>query len=317
MFDILAISGPIYLAILLGFATVRGGLFSAVDNRAFGKFVLHIALPAMLFNILAQRPVGEILNASYALAYLAGSLVVVGLGLLWCRRVKRLDATTSAVQVMGMACSNSGFVGFPIVLLTFAPVAGIALALNMVVENILLIPLLLAVAERSRGGSGHWLRVVADSLTRLARNPLIIGMLAGLAVSVSGLTLPPVLARTVSLFAGASGALSLFVIGGALVGLPLRGMLREAAPIAVGKLLGLPVAVLLAVHALPLVGMPPLEPSMRKAAVLMAAMPTMGIYPILAMQYGKQGLAAAAMLLTTAASFVSVNLLLALLRVLP
>jgi len=315
VFDILGITGPIYLAIFLGYATVRWGLFSATDMRAFGKFVLNLALPAMLFNALAQRPIVDILNAGYALAYLGGSLLVIGIGWFGYRRVARRSPVDSAVRVMGMACSNSGFVGFPILLLTVAPVAGVALALNMVVENVLVIPLLLALAER--GQAGHWLQVVGQSLARLVRNPLIIGLAAGLVVSVSGWHLPSPLARTIDLFAMASGALSLFVIGGALFGLPMRGMVRQVAPIVVGKLVLLPLAVFLAVQALPVLGLPALDPALRQAAILLAAMPMMGIYPILSMQYGMQALAASALLVATAASFFTINLLLWLLRYLP
>ena len=310
MLDILGITGPIYIAIGLGFATVRRGWFSAADIRAFGKFVLHLALPAMLFNALARRPIAEILIPGYLLAYLAGSLAVVAGGLFWRRQLCAEPVTLAVVKVMGMACSNSGYVGFPILLLTLAPVAGVALALNMVVENLIVIPLLLALAERGRGEGGAWWQVVTQSLTRLARNPLIIGLAAGLLVSLSGWQLPQGLQRTVDLFAAASAALSLFVIGGSLVGLPLRGMLRAVAPVVAVKLLGFPALVFVAVQALPLLGIPPLSPALQQAAVLMAAMPMMGIYPVLALQYGLQGLAASAMLVATAVSFVTINLLL-------
>src|SRR5450830_1848136 len=80
MLDILAITGPIYIAIALGFFTTRAGLFSKPDMRLFGKFVINLALPAILFNALAKRQIGEILNTGYLLAYLAGSLVTMGLG---------------------------------------------------------------------------------------------------------------------------------------------------------------------------------------------------------------------------------------------
>lgn len=313
MLDILAITGPIYVAILLGFATVRRGWFSAADMRAFGKFVLHLALPAMLFNALVRRPIAEILVPGYVLAYLAGSLVVVGAGMFWRRRLCGEPPATAVVKVMGMVCSNSGYVGFPILLLTLAPVAGVALALNMVVENLIVIPLLLALAERGRGQGGPWWKMAAQTVTRLARNPLIIGLAAGLLVALTGWQLPQPLQRTVDLFAAASAALSLFVIGGSLVGLPLRGMVRTVAPVVAVKLLVFPALVFLAVQALPLLGLAPLSLPLQQAAVLMAAMPMMGIYPVLALQYGLQGLAASAMLVATVASFVTLNLLLWLL----
>jgi len=78
-----------------------------------------------------------------------------------------------------------------------------------------------------------------------------------------------------------------------------------------------PLAVFLAVQALPLLGLPALDPSLRQAAILLAAMPMMGIYPILSMQYGMQSLAASALLVATAASFFTINLWLWLLRYLP
>jgi predicted permease len=136
---------------------------------------------------------------------------------------------------------------------------------------------------------------------------MIIGLSAGLAVSLMGWTLPEPVARTVNLFAVSSGALSLFVIGGALVGLPMRGMGRQVAPVVFGKLLLHPLAVLLATVVLPALGLPAMDPSLRMAAVLMAAMPMMGIYPILAQAYGQAAFSAAALLVTTVVSFFTLS----------
>jgi len=51
--------------------------------RVFGQFVIKLALPALLFSALAKRNINEILNGSYVLAYLGGTLALIGLGLLW------------------------------------------------------------------------------------------------------------------------------------------------------------------------------------------------------------------------------------------
>jgi malonate transporter len=314
MLNILAITGPIYIAIFLGIVTTRTGLFVKADMRVLGKFVINLALPALLFNALAQHPIREILNPGYLLAYLAGSLVVLGLGWVWCRRFANLSQTASTFYVMGMSCSNSGFVGYPILLLTLAPVAGVALALNMMVENLVMIPLLLVLAEHGRSASGKWYDLVGQSLLRLVSNPMVIGLLAGLAISVLGWKLPEPLARTVNLFATSSSALSLFVIGGTLVGLPMQGMVRRVIPIAIGKLFIHPLAVLLAILAMPYLGLPLMNPSLRMAAVLLAAMPMLGIYATLAQAHGHEDFSAAALLVTTAASFVTLSGLLWWLR---
>jgi predicted permease len=137
---ILGITGPIYLVIALGYIATRQGLFAKADMQVFGKFTLKLALPALLFNALSQRSIGEILNGHYLMAYALGSMGVILGGLFWARKVKGHSLSYSSMMAMGMSCPNSGFVGYPIMLLTLGPVAGVALALNMVVENLLLIP---------------------------------------------------------------------------------------------------------------------------------------------------------------------------------
>jgi predicted permease len=316
MLDILAITGPIYITIALGYFLTRRGLFARADMRVLGQFVINLALPALLFNALAQRKLGDILNGRYLMVYAFGSLLVMGLGLLWARRGARLDANTSVFYAMGMSCPNSGFVGYPIALLVIGPVAGVMLGLNMIVENLLLIPLMLALAESS-GGGGRWPAVLRQSLVNLARNPMVLGLLAGFAVSALGWQLPSPVARTVTLFAQASAALSLFVIGGSLAGLHIAGLRRPVVQIAIGKLLLHPLAMLAALLLCEAAGMVPMAQTLRIGVVLTAASPMLGIFPILAQRHGHDGLAAAALLGATVASFFTISTLLWAFRQVP
>lgn len=82
---------------------------------------------------------------------------------------------------------NSGFIGFPLVAQLFGPVnAGIGLALAMVVENFLTLPLSLALADSDLGegaaGQGRAQRLrtaLQQSLRSVLRNPMIWGIVAG------------------------------------------------------------------------------------------------------------------------------------------
>lgn len=309
MFDILVITGPIYLCIAVGYVTTRFGVFARADRQVFGKFVIKIAVPALLCKTLAERPIGEIMNVGYLLAYLAGTFVVIGLGLFWCR-LNRMDRTSSALAVMGMACSNSVFIGYPVILLTVPSAAALSMALNALLENIVVTPLMLVLAESGRVGSGDWYRVLGRSLRRLFFNPIIIGLGCGIAISLLGWKLPEPIGRTLGIFAMSTGGLSLFVIGSTLVGLPMRGMMRRVVPIVVGKLLFHPLAVFLSLLVLPVLGVPPLDPELRTAALLMAAVPMLAIYPIFAQIFGQEEMSAAALLMATAASFFTLSALL-------
>ena len=310
MLDILPITGPIYITILLGYLTTRMGLFAKADMRVIGKFVINLALPALLFKAISERPLAEIFNLSYLLAYLSGSLVVIGCGYLWSRRIGGLSPTAATFSAMGMSCSNSGFIGYSILLLFLEPIAGMCVALNMIVENLVIIPLILMMAEQSQGRDLPWHRLLLRSLMRLAVNPMIIAIALGVTVSVTRTSLPVTVARTVSLLALSSSALSLFFIGGTLVDLPFRSIGSRVLSIVLGKLVLHPIAVFLAILLLPVVGLPALTPSMTRGAVILAAVPMLSVYSILALQYGQQEVSSAAMLVTTALSFFTLSFLL-------
>ena len=312
MFEILAITIPIYVAIALGYGLTRWGIFPKSDMRAFGTFVVKVAMPALLFNALSQRKVSDILNADYVMAYALASLLTLALGIVWALRVGRHSRSMSSCFAMGMSCPNSGFVGYPIILLSLGPIAGVALALNMIVENLLIIPLLLAWAETGQGQQ-RWHQIVVQTLKGMLSNPMIWGIVLGFLFSWFEVQLPASLSRTVTLFAQASGALSLFVIGGSLVGLPVKGMGSNVAQIAVGKLLFHPLVMTFVLWWI----LPIQDPVLRMAALLTCAMPMFGIYPILTQKHGHDGLSAAALLVTTMASFVSLNALLWLLKQYP
>ena len=308
MFDILAITAPIYIAIALGYGLTRWGFFQKTDMRAFGTFVVKVAMPALLFNALSQRKVSDILNAEYVTAYALASLFTLSLSIAWALRVSKVSRSLSSCLAMGMSCPNSGFVGYPVMLLSLGPlasVAGVALALNMMVENLIIIPLLLAWAETGQSKS-RWQGIIWQTLKGMFYNPMIWGIVLGFLFSWFEWQLPSSLDRTVSLFAQASGALSLFVIGGSLVGLPVQGMGPRVSQIAVGKLVLHPLMMLVVMTFL----LPIQDPVLRVAALLTCAMPMFGIYPILTQKHGHDGLSAAALLVTTMASFFTLNALL-------
>jgi malonate transporter and related proteins len=313
MLQILAITGPIYLVIALGFLAGHFGVFSKPDMRVLGTYVVKFALPALVFTALSQRSVNEILDVRYIVDYALGSLVVLLTAFAWGWWRQGKSFTLSALCGMGMSCSNSGYIGYPIAVQLVGPgTAAVGLAMCMVIENLLMIPLTLAMADHSDEGGGtgrpHWGRIVLKSLGQLARNPIILAMLGGFCVALLNLPVSPVLARTINMLAMSSTAVALFVIGGALVDLPLAGMRRDVSAIALGKLLLHPLMVGLMVWLLP-----PLDPALRVVPVVFASVPMLSIYPILAQKYGFEGFCAAALLLATVLSFVSISLILWLL----
>jgi predicted permease len=309
MLEVLSVTLPIFILIALGFAAMRLGATTAADIQALGTFVIRFALPALIFNSLAQRPFAEIANARYLAAYIVGSLAVFAAMFALAHALKPGDRARDAIQALGSSCSNTGFVGYPIALLFVGPRATVAVALTMVVENIIVMPLALALAESGRRAGKKTSAGPRRLVGKLARNPLIIAIVLGAVTSFAGISLPVPLARAVNMLATASSAVALFVVGGMLVGLQVGGVTRDTARIVAGKLLLLPAAVFAAQLALA----PALDPDLRKSMLIFASSPTLSIFPLIGRQYGQERVCAASVVMATALSFLTMSALLLLL----
>lgn len=273
-----------------------------------GTFVIYFALPSLVFKALAERSLSEVLNGPYLAAYAMASLSLFGIGLLLARRWRGLDLSSSAILAMGMAVPNSGFVGYPIAVMVIGPTAALAMALGMLVENLLMIPLALAIAEAGRQDGQGW-TVVRETALRLLRNPLIIAIVLGLGMSLLELRLPVVPARVIEMLAAASAPVALFVIGATLNGMKAGGMAADLAQTSIGKLILHP---LLMFAALSLV--PGVDPLLMVAGVLFASAPMLSVFPILGQRFGLEERCAAALVGCTVLAFFSISVLLALLR---
>ncbi|TIN49796.1 MAG: AEC family transporter, partial [Mesorhizobium sp.] len=74
----------------------------------------------------------------------------------------------------------------------------------------------------------HPLRVIRSFLRRLFMNPLIIGILAGLAWRITGAPLPDVAMRLVDALADTAGPVALFAMGLSLRRFGISGNVRPA-----------------------------------------------------------------------------------------
>ena len=301
---VLTVTLPIYLGIALGYVVVMLGWFEPAEVKTLGKYTVRIGVPAVLFKSLAQQTPAAVFQLDYLAIYAAGSIAAMAIVAWTAWRGLKRPIGLAILQGLGASSSNSMFVGYPIVVQVIGPIAGVALALCMLVENLLVIPVALALMESAaHGGRESAWRTIVGTLKNVARNPMILAILAGLMASLTGLHLPLALERFVAMTASATSPVALFVIGGSLVGLKLSGIRSDIALIVAGKLL---------LHPLCILGLvllfPPENHLLGTAAVLIAAMPMMSIYPVLAQRDGHERLCSAALLAATVSSFFTIGL---------
>lgn len=92
-----------------------------------------------------------------------------------------------------------------------------------------------------------------------------------------------------------------------LVGMSLHGQRADLAAAVVAKLLVMPAVAVAVVLVLPLLGLPPLDPMLRVAAILTCALPSMSMAAALGEQYGEGEFGASTMMLSTVLSFVTLS----------
>ena len=308
MLNILAITTPIFLIIGLGYFAVYSNIVPQNVARGMGAFVMNFALPCLLIRAMAQRDISEVIEPIFVLAYGGGSLVVFAIGYFYALKIAKKKQPNATLQGTGMSFCNSGFIGYPIALQLLGPAAEVGLALCVMIETLVMMPLALVLGDSGENEGLSKGRVLRKAFLNLAKSPIILGIVAGLIISLSGITLPRPLFTAVDMLASASGPVALFVIGAGLVGLKLKGLRADLARVVTGKLLLHPLAVFMMVWLLP-----DIDPIMQIACVSFACSPMLSIFPILGQRYGHEGLCAASLMVATALSFITISTVLWLL----
>ena len=301
MTNILAITGPIFAVIGVGYIAVKFEWFPKQGIRTLGQFVIQFALPAMLFKAISEKHLSEIFDLRYLIAYTGGSLLAFCIAL-WIHKKRGQDLESATIYALGSSFSNSGFIGFPIVMSYLGYQAMVGVALTMVVENVIMLPLILGFADHAKSKDRHILVGISDSIKGLGKNILVLSVVLGVVVSLIQLQIPVSVGKVIDMLASASGGVALFAIGGVLVGLEWRGKVRDTGYIALGKLFLHPLMVAVFIGFLP-----NFDRTLQIVAILLASMPMMSIYPIIGQKYGLEDICAASLLLATSCSFLTIT----------
>lgn len=306
MLDILSAVVPIFLVVATGYACTRGGLFRREDMAILSRYVVKVALPLLVFVNVAGRTASEIFNPTYLLTYALAAVAMFGLAGAWVR-LTRGPAVRGAFLGLLMGGTNNGFMGFPIFLILMPQVAGAAVGMDMLVDNTLIIPLALLLAERATRADAPVGERLWATLRSVLTHPMVVAIVVALVLNALGVQLPAMVSRGVGLLAQASSGTALFAVGGMLVGMRLGGMITDIVVSVAGKLVVMPAVALGVLVALVAAGLPDLPGPLRAAAVVTCALPTLTIAPALAEPYGEGELASAAMMTQTVLSFVTLT----------
>ena len=232
----LAVTGPIFVILGLGAWLRRAGMIDDAFIETGSRLVFNVTLPALLFISVAKTRFDASANLALIGFGLVATLVAWALAELLAKLAVGAERDRGVV-VQGTFRSNMAIIGLAYCVNAYGE-AGLAAA-SLYVGIVTILFNILSVVTLSR--SLHTRQGMAPVLRSVAANPLIIGILLALPVSVSGLRLPAIVLQSGEYFANMTLPLALLCTGAALDFRSLRHDPRDTVLAAAGKLLAVPV----------------------------------------------------------------------------
>lgn len=169
---------PVILLVALGYILKKTNFFTAEFLRVANKTVFRVLLPVLLFVNLAELDSFSQLKWDAVLYALAAIAILFCIGLFLAHITS--DRCQKGVMLQGVVRSNFALVGVPLAQLMAGDKgvqsAALLSAFTIPVFNVLSVIALSVYIQGEGGGKGR----MAKTLRGILRNPLIIGVLAGI-----------------------------------------------------------------------------------------------------------------------------------------
>ncbi|MEM1268280.1 MAG: AEC family transporter [Pseudomonadota bacterium] len=309
MSELLSVVAPVFLVIAVGYIAVRTHAFADGHVDALMAFTQHIAIPCLLFRAVMDLDLATVFRPALLISFYAGATISFFLGI-WGARALFGRRPGEAVAIgFGALFSNSVMLGLPITERAFgAEVLQITFAVIAIHAPFCYL-LGITVMEVSRA-DGRSARATAGAVVNaMVKNALAIGLALGFAVNLSGVVLPYVVVSALDMVVRTALPVALFALGGVLTRYRIRASLGPVAMVATLSLVLHP-AITYTLSSLVF----SLPPGFVQAATTTAAMaPGVNTYVFASLYHRAEDVAAAAVLLATGVSLLSVTVWLSIL----
>jgi predicted permease len=261
---------PVFGLIAAGVIAARTNYISAAAARGLSHFVFNLAIPALLFRTVAtmelQRlspwPLWIVMFGGIAIVWIATAIAARGL--------HTLSDGGGATASMSAGFGNIAMLGLPLSIAHFGPEMAVPVSLVLAVHApVLWLAATLHIETARHGHIPSLPALLRQLIEQLARNSIVIALIAGSLWRMTGWALHSIPDRFLDLLGSAGVPSALVALGLSLASYSLKGQWNGIGLILAMKMVLLPLVVwLIATH---LVALPPLW---RQAAILLAAMPT-------------------------------------------
>ena len=300
---LLGIVVPVFLLIGAGYAAIRLRVLPDASVDALVKFQISAAVPCLLFLAMYRTDLGVALHLEAQISFYLAGTIVFFTAMYVSRLIWRRRPGESVVVGFCALFPNAVMLGIPITERGFGETALAAVFGIIAFHSMYNYFLGFVMMEAVRRDSETVLAGLRKAFMTTITNPLMIGLLLGMAANLATLPIPGMVEDALDMLARAAIPVSLFALGGVLTRYRLRDEIGESLMVSVFSLIVHPTLAWVLtekVFALP-------APYVQ-ATVVMAAMPTGINSYIFAAMYGRAvGTAANAVLIGTVLSVFTIT----------
>lgn len=265
---------PIFLVILIGWIAGKRKIIEFGHKKSLINFVTVISLPLLLLDTTLKTPIENFTDIRVLSAITLGLSIVYYASYFMFKLFFKADLKKLAIASITSSFPNSTFMGIPVLLKLYDQSALVMIILLTIAANILLVSFTVVIVETHRDKDVHPLR----HILKILNTPMITAPVLGMALSYFNIDFPEIFHSAFSLIGNTAPAVALFVMGVSISSSKLT-ISKEAGLMIFMKNIASPLIfwVLLLFFGV--------KGETFKQLVLIAAIPTATISPMLASQY--------------------------------
>jgi malonate transporter and related proteins len=304
MLAALSIVCPVFTVIVLGFGCGRLGLLGPAASSELNRFVVYLALPALLFQVMAEADWPSLWQPGFIASFAIGVFVLFG-GTLIYRVASGHHLTDASIDGLNAGYANVGYIGFPLCELIFGRQSLTLVTIATILTVSVLFALAIICVEIGLQTERRAHRLLVKVGRALVRNPLLVAPALGALWSTAHTPIPEA-AKVVLHMLGTAASPCALVSLGLFLAAKHRGnrsSLSVATTLTALKLIVQPgIAAICAYGIFRLPAMP------AAIAVLLSALPT-GTGPFMVAEFYRREavVTSGTILFTTMASVVSLT----------
>ncbi|MEJ0230753.1 AEC family transporter (plasmid) [Klebsiella michiganensis] len=208
---------PIFALILVGWLARKLKILGENALSELNRFVVYLALPALLFDIIATSKWNDLAQPAFISTYSIGMMLVFFLVIIiQLRRTRHL--ADAAIDALNASYANTGFIGFPLVIVFLGHEALAPTLIASILTVSVLFGIGIIIIETGLQGEVKRRIIFTRVAKSLIRNPLLVSPAIAICIPVSGLTIPGAVGVFLKLLGGAASPCALIALGLFLAG---------------------------------------------------------------------------------------------------